>query len=144
MATQQTEHPLVVTKRLELHSSPDRVWEAISDPAQIVQWFPDVVDIAAMKPGNRGYFVWNDHGRYAFEIELFEPRHRIAWRWARDADVELDETPTTLVTFEISPGKNGGTVLDLEETGFGTELLREGNDRGWDKELGELVDYLAD
>lgn len=138
-----TDAELVITKRLELQSSPDRVWEAISDPKQISQWFPDLVDIPEMGAGSRGYFVWNDHGRYAFEVELFEPRHRIAWRWARDADVELDATPTTLVTFEVTAGADGGSVLELRETGFGTEELRQGNDRGWDKELGELVDFLA-
>jgi hypothetical protein len=34
-------------------------------------------------------------------------------------------------------------VFDLRESGFGTESLRAGNDEGWDKELGELVVFLA-
>lgn len=134
---------LGLTKRLELEAPPDRVWEAIADPVRLAAWFPHAVEIAAMRPGNRGYFVWKEHGRYAFEVELFEPRHRIAWRWARDADVELDDTPTTLVTFEISPRDGGGTILELQETGFGDDKSRAGNDEGWDKELRELVAYLA-
>ena len=68
---------------------------------------------------------------------------RLAWRWARDPDVELDETPTTLVTWELTPRPDGGTTLELTETGFATEELRQGNDRGWDAELAELVELLA-
>jgi len=56
----------------------------------------------------------------------------------------LEDTPNTTVEWNLSVRPGGGTILVLRESGFGTEALRQGNDEGWDKELGELTDYLAD
>ena len=53
-----------ITKDLELDASLERVWSAITDPAQLGSWFPNRVEIESMSPGNRGWFVWDDHGMY--------------------------------------------------------------------------------
>ena len=103
----------------------------------------DRVEIDAFEPGHRGVFQWNHHGRYAFEVEEVDAPELLVWRWAKDPDVALDDTASTVVEWRLSRRADGGTVLNLRESGFGTEELRQGNDDGWDKELGELADYLA-
>jgi len=68
---------------------------------------------------------------------------RLVWRWAQDKETGLDDGPNTRVEWEVDARPGGGTVLKLRESGFGTEDYRQGNDKGWDKELGELGELLA-
>jgi uncharacterized protein YndB with AHSA1/START domain len=133
---------LTVNKRLEFDADVLRVWAALTVPEQIARWFPDAVQIGGFAAGQRGRFVWHDHGAYAFEVlEVVEPT-RVVWRWARDPDVELEETAITVVEWTLSARPGGGTVVELRESGFGSVELCEGNDGGWDQELAELVGYL--
>ena len=132
-----------IVKTLELDTSPDRVWEAISDPARLAEWFPNSVDIESVSPGSQGWFVWDNHGRYRFEIEEVRAPEHLVWRWANDPEKELEATLTTRVEWRVEARPQGGTRLIVRETGFQTEEYRAGNDEGWDKELGELVQLLA-
>lgn len=134
---------LDITKTLEFDASPERVWEAISDPEQLGEWFPTAVEIDSFSPGNRGWLIWENHGRYRFEVEEIRAPDYLVWRWANDPEKELEETLTTRVEWHIEARPDGGSRLDLRESGFETEKYRAGNDEGWDKELGELVDLLA-
>lgn len=137
---------LVVEKHLEFDAEIDRVWDAITTPSTIAKWFPDEVEIDEFAVGHRGTFTWNltdCAGNYEFEIEEIIAGERVVWRWAQDANTPLEDTPNTTVEWNLSARPGGGTILELRESGFGTEALRQGNDDGWDKELGELVDYLA-
>lgn len=132
-----------ITKDLELDASLERVWGAITDPAQLGSWFPNRVEIESMSPGNRGWFVWDDHGRYRFEVEEVEVHVRLVWRWANDPEKDLEEALTTRVEWRLEARSAGGTRLQIRESGFKSEEYRAGNDKGWDKELAELVELLA-
>lgn len=140
--TQPNPRQLTVTKTLQLDADPERVWAAISDPAQLAMWFPDRVEIAAIEPGEKGWFVWNEHGRYAFEVVEVDVGRRLVWRWARDPEQTLEQTPTTLVEWHVRAAAGGGTTLRVHESGFETEHYRAGNDTGWDQELAELQALL--
>lgn len=132
-----------VTKTLELSAAPETVWEAITDPEALAGWFPDRVELEGREPGARGWFVWDRHGRYAFEIVEVEPGRRLVWRWGQDPDRELEQTGTTIVEWTLEPRADGGTLLRLRESGFPTPQYRGGNDLGWDKELGHLLAWLT-
>jgi uncharacterized protein YndB with AHSA1/START domain len=135
---------LEIVKKLVLPSAPSRVWKALTDPDELVQWFPDErADIEA-EPGHEGHWVWKNHGSYAVRFDVVDPPHRLVWSWARDPDVPLGETVITTVEFRLEPGEDGGTTLSVRESGFVREQDRAGNDTGWDKELGELAEYLAE
>jgi uncharacterized protein YndB with AHSA1/START domain len=131
-----------VVKTLALAASPSRVWKALTDPAELVQWFPDErADIEA-EPGREGHWVWKNHGSYAVRFDIVDPPGRLVWSWARDPDVPLGETVVTTVELRLEPNEDGGTTLSVRESGFVREQDRVGNDTGWDKELGELSEYL--
>jgi uncharacterized protein YndB with AHSA1/START domain len=131
-----------VVKTLALAASPSRVWKALTDPAELVQWFPDErADIEA-EPGKEGHWVWKNHGSYAVRFDIVDPPGRLVWSWARDPDVPLGETVVTTVELRLEPNEDGGTTLSVRESGFVREQDRVGNDTGWDKELGELSEYL--
>lgn len=132
-----------IVKTLVLTVAPARVWKALTDPKELVQWFPDKKADVEAKPGFEGSWVWENHGSYAVKFEVVEPHRRLVWSWARDANTPLDETVVTTVEFRLERTPAGGTTLHLRESGFANEQDMRGNDGGWDKELGELVAYLS-
>ncbi len=131
----------VVEKTLELAASPERVWRALTEPAELARWFPDATDLEP-RAGSVGWFDWADHGKYAVRIEEIAPPARLVWSWSRDADVALEDGPRTRVEWTLEARPDGGTTLRLRESGFTHARYRRENDAGWDQELGELAEYL--
>ena len=125
-----TETTLTVERTLELAASPERVWRALTDPEELASWFPDRVDQSAFGPGAEGAFIWESHGAFAFRVEA--------------AEMPLVEGVSTTVEWLLEAREDGGTTLRLCESGFVREEDREGNARGWDAELAERVELLAD
>lgn len=131
-----------IERTLELEASPADVWRALTDPAELSGWFGDSAELNPTV-GGRGWFIWDQHGRFAVEVVEFTPTTRFAWRWAHEAGKPLDETPSTLVEWTLKPRPGGGTTLHLRESGFRTEKHRQDNDGGWSAELAELVAHLG-
>lgn len=131
-----------IEKRLELDCSPEDVWRALTDPTEVAGWFGDSAEFSP-SPGSQGWFGWQEHGKFAMQVEHFEPPHRFVWRWARQADKPLEETESTLIEWTLIRRHDGGTTLLLKESGFVTEEYRKLNDGGWDEELGDLSEFLA-
>jgi len=132
----------VITRTLELVASPERVWQALTDPAQLAAWFPDRVDDLEPRAPSSGWLAWDAHGRYAIRVDQAEAPRRLVWTWARTADTPLAAGPTTRVEWRLEPRQGGGTVLHLTESGFATAQDRAENVAGWEHELAELVEYL--
>ncbi len=130
-----------ITRRLEFDNSPERVWKAITDPEEIAAWFGDTAKLD-LKPGGDGEFGWKNHGKFAVRVEVVEPPTRLAWRWAKDTGVAIENGPSTLVEWTLTRRQDGGTILDLRESGFEEDEHFESNTGGWKAELGELVDFL--
>lgn len=133
----------VVEKTLHLAASPERVWRALTDAAELARWFPDETDLEP-EIGWTGWFDWAEHGKYAVRVEAVEKPRRLVWSWARDAGVPLEDGPRTTVEWRLEAREDGGTTLRLRESGFTEPKYRDLNDAGWDKELGELVVYLGE
>jgi uncharacterized protein YndB with AHSA1/START domain len=130
-----------VEKRLELKATVERVWSAITDPAEIQQWFPDRATLEP-RAGGKGAWDWDEYGSHEVRVEVFEPPTKLVWSWAADGNVPYDEATATRVEWTLTPIDGGGTLLELVETGFASLKSRQENDDGWDSELGELVEYL--
>jgi uncharacterized protein YndB with AHSA1/START domain len=143
--TDDTAAPTVgaIERSMTFSASPERVWAALTDPAELASWFPDRVDGFEPTADGGGWLVWDAHGRYAIRTETYEPPTRLVWRWARQSETALEDGPTTTVEWRVEPTGSGGTVLYLREHGFLTEHDRGQNVTGWEHELGELATYLA-
>ena len=99
-----------VTREIDLDAPPDEVWEALTDPDRLKEWFANDVEW----DGDELVYRWDDGDERRARIEEAEPQRRLVFRW-RDADG--DETD---VRFE------------LEEAGGGTRLtVTEGAAAGW-------------
>lgn len=132
---------LTIDKSLDLDAPPDRVWRALTEPAEISAWFGDSAELD-LRPGGTGWFGWEKHGRFAVRVETVEPPHRLAWRWCHEPDTPIDQGTSTLVEWRLTARPEGGTRLELRESGFETRKHWQENTKGWNSELGELMAHL--
>ena len=131
-----------IERTLELRATPERVWQALTDAAELAAWFGQRCDLAPVV-GYDGWMEWDGHGRYAMRVvEAVEPR-RFALHWMNEPGVALDPDRSTLVEWDLEPTAAGGTRLHLRESGFRSPDGRRGNVIGWLSETGELVAHLA-
>ena len=135
---------------LELSHPPQKVWHALTTPEGLNQWFGDRVTMS-LEVGSPILFEWDDYGEVSGSIEIVEPISRFAYRWRAHgvpAEVAMNETNSTLVTFELTPIPTG-TRLHVLETGFANldpalrEVAFRENTNGWATELRELVEFLT-
>ena len=135
-----------IDRMIELAAPPDRVWKALTTPAEIAVWFRVAIE-GPLRPGSE---VWmtvtgSKHGGKRFRVKVVEmdPPRRFAWEWhpgAIDPDVDYSREPRTRVTFTLEPTA-GGTRLTLSETGFtDVSLARRAkvfsdNSQGWTEVL---------
>lgn len=132
---------LTIERRLESVAPPERVWQALADPNEIVQWFGDRAELD-LRPGGPGSFSWDGHGDFAARVEVVEPPYRLSWRWAQKPGTAIEEGVSTLVEWVLTRRADGGTILELTESGFVEEEHYQGNTTGWAAELGELKALL--
>ena len=141
------EVPDSIERELILPVPPARVWAALTQPDQLSAWFGTQASID-LRPGGEITFTWDGptgpHGTTCGVIEAVEPPHRLVFHWQPSSDT----AQMTRVEFTLEPHPEG-TRLRLVESGFANlppELrggCHESNTRGWQRELGELAQYLA-
>jgi uncharacterized protein YndB with AHSA1/START domain len=119
------------------------VWEAITDAEQLGRWFGTHAELD-LRPGGEGFFTWEHLDvTTRVTVEAVEPPARFAYRW--EPSGSNDGGPTTLVEFRLDEIP-GGTRLTLVESGFAqfAPASWQGNEFGWDVELGELRAFLLE
>lgn len=127
-----------------------RVWEAISTPTGLSNWFSNRVSFKE-EIGSVIQFEWDEHGTVDGLIEQIKPPTLFAYRWRAKGVAEtesLQSENSTLVTFSLKKVEGGTqlTVLESGFTGLNTEAREanyQGNVAGWRTELQELVDYMS-
>lgn len=140
-----------IERELRIDAAPEVVYEVISSPEHLREWWPDDAEFDAV-PGATGAITFGDPtGPDATVVPLTvleaDPPRRFVFRWAQD-DGPATETNSFLVTFDLVPSGDG-TLLRFKETGFrerGWEaaVLEEAyldHVRGWDDFLPRLVTY---
>jgi len=137
--------PDSIEREVILPVPPARVWAALTQADQLGAWFGTQASID-LRPGGEVVFTWDGstgpRGSSRGVIETVEPTQRFAFRWQADqGDAQM-----TRVEFTLEPHAEG-TRLFVIESGFASlrpELrTRESHLEGWQRELGELAQYLA-
>jgi uncharacterized protein YndB with AHSA1/START domain len=122
-----------------------RVWPALTQADQLGAWFGTQASID-LRLGGEVVFTWDGstgpRGASRGVIETVEPTLRFAFRWQANPG----EPPTTRVEFTLEPHIEGTRLL-VVESGFASlppELrTHERHVGGWQRELGDLAQYLA-
>lgn len=131
-----------IERQLEFAQPLDRVWLAITDPAEIRQWFGSDAQFD-LKEGNIGFFEWQEEceGKFAMQIVRINAPTYFAWRWMLKEDVPFTLEHSTLVEWTLGEIP-GGTKLTMKESGFASAKHHQMNTQGWDQELADLEQYL--
>lgn len=153
-----------IEKQVALRAPQERVWRAISDPAEFGSWFGMEFDgkFAAgaevrgrIKPTIADAEVAKGMEQYRgtpifLVIDRIEPMRLFSFRWhpdAIDTSIDYSKEPMTLVTFTLEPTR-GGTTLTVVESGFDSIPIErraeafESNDRGWAAQVQLIEKYL--
>ena len=139
------EVPDSIEREVILPVPPAQVWAALTQADQLGAWFGTQASID-LRQGGEVVFTWDGstgpRGTSRGVIETVEPTHRFAFRWqANPGDVLM-----TRVEFTLEPHVEGTRLL-VVESGFGSlppELrTHERHVEGWQRELGDLAQYLA-
>jgi uncharacterized protein YndB with AHSA1/START domain len=103
-----------VTREIVFPASPDEVWEALTDPDQLEEWFANDVELDP-RPGGAGIFHWDDGDERRATVVVADPGERLVLDWDEEGEVEFTleevEDGTRLLVRETSP--EWSTALEL-------------------------------
>src|SRR6202162_3606742 len=95
-------------------ASPAEVWEALTEPERLEEWFANEVSLDA-RPGGEGVFRWDDGDERRAVVRELEPEERLVLDWEDEGSVvlELEEGDggTRLHVIETSPDRS--TALEV-------------------------------
>lgn len=140
--------PDSIEREIVIDAPVQRVWDVLTGPAQMPEWFGGATATIDLQPGGGTVFRWDEHGTFHGTIERIEPPHAFAFRWALTKDATPRRGNSTLVEFTLTP-EGGGTRLRVVESGFreldGTEESKAehvaSNRHGWADALAGLKAY---
>ena len=146
-----------VEREILIDASPEVVWCVITEPEQISRWFSDEAEVQA-RAGADGSLTWKPGGRggakefdaiVPIRVVEAEPFRRFCFRWNHPQGAGPDENNSALVEFSLIEEADG-TRLRVLESGIdavtdeqGKARYLEDHEHGWEKHLGELLDYVA-
>jgi len=138
---------------IELDGSTEAVFNAISKPQELTQWFPDE---AILEPKVGGAFKLSflkdskkpkmkmdrDFINEGKVLEIIQNKKLVhTWQW-----IAFPDFPETIVTWDLDQTSDHKTRLTLTHTGFtgkeeGPASLEEHN-KGWSFFLNELITFF--
>ena len=138
-----------IERRITIRAPKERVYSAITDPKQIVSWFPDAIN-GTLEVGDAPTIGFGKDTLYRIHVVAANPHDYFAYRWVPgNADGtdgftgDVLAVPNTLVEFRLADDPKG-TALTLTESGFSNlpgavaEKKLEENTGGWDDMLDRL------
>jgi len=103
-----------VVREVVFPAPPEEVWEALTEPERLEEWFANEVELDA-RPGGAGVFRWGDGDERHATVREAEPAERLVLDWDDAGEVvfTLEEVPegTRLLVRERSP--EWSTALEL-------------------------------
>lgn len=138
-------------RSVHVDASPEVVFEVVSRPEHIREWWSDDANLDEVAPGAVGEVIWGDRAQVeSFTVVEVDPPRRFSFRWVTSEGEAAAEGNSLLVTFDLEPSATG-TTLRLTEAGFrerGWEIavLEEAyrdHENGWDTFLPRLATYAG-
>jgi uncharacterized protein YndB with AHSA1/START domain len=135
-----------LTMEREFKADPKTVFAYLTKPSNIVQWWgpegmsvPEA-DMDFTRPGPWSSVLTSADGK-RFKVSgmvlAVLPPHAVelTWAWHDEHDARGHES---MVRFEVSPGKAGGTHFTLHHTGLADDESAKGHRSGWTSALRKL------
>jgi uncharacterized protein YndB with AHSA1/START domain len=143
-----------ITKQIHIAASPDVVYEVVSRPEHIAQWWTDDADFVSA-PGGTGVLTWDQRAvtrPFQVEITVVEavPGELFSFRWVYPESEVATPENSMLVTFTLTLDGDGTLLIVTEEgmreKGWEAVVLEEyytSHDDGWTRHLADLATYAA-
>jgi uncharacterized protein YndB with AHSA1/START domain len=140
-------------REIHIDASPEVVFEVVSRPEHLREWWPDEADLDP-GPGGVGELRWGSGTDAAMAVALtvvdVDPPRRFSFRWTHPAQEPATSTNSLMVTFDLVPA-GAGTTLRMTETGFRErgwevavlEAQYAEHEAGWDHFLSRLAVYAG-
>lgn len=124
-----------IEREVHIQASPEVVFEVVSRPEHLREWWPDETTLSSSAPGATGELIWGDEADPRAHVELItvvesDPPRRFVIRWTHAAGEQAAPGNSLLVAFDLTPSATG-TSLRMTETGF--------RERGWEAAVLEEV-----
>lgn len=129
------------------------VWETITQPEQIRQWWSDEAEFEPAA-GSDGTLVWRDRATSAaytarIRVEEVDPPNRFSFRWVHPEGAEPDLRNSLLVEFTLT-SEGDQTKLRVVESGLAEvawpedekAAYAESHSSGWDRHLADLQTFV--
>jgi uncharacterized protein YndB with AHSA1/START domain len=143
-----------IEREIHIDASPEVVFDVVSSPEHLREWWPDEVELPAV-PGGSGRIGFGDvsqgGGKWVqFAVIDAVPPRRFSFRWTHAEGESAAPGNSNLVVFELEPAGRG-TLLRMTESGFRergwdeTTVARKYTEHaaGWDVFLPRLPEYAA-
>lgn len=137
-----------------IDAPPEVVWEVLTDPAQIVHWFADRVELD-VRPGGTGRLVFepsdtSQGATAAVQVEAVDRPRRFSFRWGHEAGEQADPSNSVLVEFTLA-SEGETTRLRVVEVGLDQvewpaerkDGYARDHDHGWRHHLGRMREHVA-
>lgn len=83
-----------VEREIVVPEPPDEVWEALTEPERLEEWFATEVELEA-RPGGEGIFRWGDGDERHAVVREAEEAERLVLDWDDGGSVSIElETAT--------------------------------------------------
>jgi uncharacterized protein YndB with AHSA1/START domain len=108
-----------VTREVVLEAPLDEVWETLTDPDELSEWFANDVELE-LEPGGDGIFRWDDGEERHAVVEEVDSLRRFAFTWEDGrVSIELDEIDGgTRVLVTETAGAGWSMALSLRALAF--------------------------
>ncbi len=141
----------IITKEIIVKANKERVYAVITDPTQIISWFPDKVE-GTLEVGQRTTLIFSEENhRSEIYVEAATLYTYFSYRWVPggkgNEGVDVLTVPNTLVEFFIEE-QEGGTKVTVKESGFTSlppEVVEQSfnqNSGGWVYMIGRLENVM--
>jgi uncharacterized protein YndB with AHSA1/START domain len=143
-----------IEREIHVDASPEVVFEVVSSPEHLRQWWPDEAEIepAAGATGRIVFHRAAPEGALVVAIMVVDarPPRRFSFRWDYEAGTVPGPSNSLLVTFDLEPSGQG-TRVRMTETGFRErgweaavlEQAYQEHSEGWDYFIPRLGEYVA-
>ncbi len=133
-----------VSLDVELKSPIERVWHALTDSATLSKWM--LFETSDFQPvvGHKFQFRMQPDPSFTVivdcEVLVVDEPHRLSYSWV----VETESHHNTTVTWMLTESADGGTRLQLEQSGFQPDAKQEigGAKSGWIHMVGQLQELI--
>lgn len=115
-----------IDKTLSIAAPLARVWDALTDAADIAQWMMDPHAAVTLAVG--GAYRFFDGQTTGVFIHI-DPPHRLAYTWRQDTWAA--DWPDSEVIWELAASGQGTTVRLIHRS-FPNDDERDSHDTGWD------------